>query len=109
MKTPYEIRKGDKVAQLLEHPFLATEVLESDPDAVRGSKGFGSSGGWLYSRGPTDPSQAQTHPCRSVRIVFQWAARGAVAMSAFVAIDALIRLTSALCSKLIAIWRIDRS
>jgi dUTP pyrophosphatase len=44
-ETPYEIRKGDKVAQLLEHPFLASEVVESDlSNAVRGSKGFGSSG-----------------------------------------------------------------
>ena len=42
---PYTIRKGDKIAQLLEHPFLAGEVAESDlSDAVRGAKGFGSSG-----------------------------------------------------------------
>ncbi len=42
----YEIRKGDKVAQLLEHPSLACEVVESDlSSAVRGAKGFGSSGG----------------------------------------------------------------
>ena len=42
---PYEIRKGDKVAQLLEHPSLAGEVVESDlSSARRGSKGFGSSG-----------------------------------------------------------------
>lgn len=42
---PYTIHKGDKIAQLLEHPFLAGEVLETDlTDAVRGAKGFGSSG-----------------------------------------------------------------
>jgi dUTP pyrophosphatase len=42
---PYSIRRGDKIAQLLEHPFLAREVVESDlTDAARGSKGFGSSG-----------------------------------------------------------------
>lgn len=42
---PYTIRKGDKIAQLLEHPFLAGEVAEGDlSDAVRGAKGFGSSG-----------------------------------------------------------------
>ena len=42
---PYTIRKGDKIAQLLEHPFLAGEVLESDlSEAIRGVKGFGSSG-----------------------------------------------------------------
>jgi len=42
---PYAIRKGDKIAQLLEHPFLASEVVEADlTDAARGSKGFGSSG-----------------------------------------------------------------
>jgi dUTP pyrophosphatase len=42
---PYEIRRGDKIAQLLEHPFLAGEVVESDlSDAARGAKGFGSTG-----------------------------------------------------------------
>jgi dUTP pyrophosphatase len=42
---PYEIRKGDKVAQLLEHPSLAREVVETDlSNTVRGAKGFGSSG-----------------------------------------------------------------
>jgi len=42
---PYSIRKGDKIAQLLEHPFLAGEVAESElSDAARGSKGVGSSG-----------------------------------------------------------------
>ena len=41
----YDIRKGDKIAQLLEHPFLAGEVVEDElGDAVRGVKGFGSSG-----------------------------------------------------------------
>jgi dUTP diphosphatase len=42
---PYSIRKGDKIAQLLEHPFLASEVVEGElSDAVRGAKGFGSTG-----------------------------------------------------------------
>ena len=42
---PYTIRKGDKIAQLLEHPFLAGEVSEGElSDAARGAKGFGSSG-----------------------------------------------------------------
>jgi len=42
---PYTISKGDKIAQLLEHPFLAGDVAESDlSDAARGNKGFGSSG-----------------------------------------------------------------
>ncbi len=41
----YSIHKGDKIAQLLEHPFLAGEVAEGDlSEAVRGAKGFGSSG-----------------------------------------------------------------
>ncbi len=42
---PHAIRKGDKIAQLLEHPFLAGEVVEDElTEAVRGAKGFGSSG-----------------------------------------------------------------
>ena len=42
---PYTIHKGDKIAQLLEHPFLAGDVVESElSDASRGAKGFGSSG-----------------------------------------------------------------
>jgi len=42
---PYTIRKGDKIAQLLEHPFLAGDVTESElSEASRGAKGFGSSG-----------------------------------------------------------------
>ena len=42
---PYAIRKGDKIAQLLEHPFLAGEIAEEDlSEAARGAKGFGSSG-----------------------------------------------------------------
>jgi len=42
---PYEIRRGDKIAQLLEHPFLAREVVEAElTEAARGAKGFGSSG-----------------------------------------------------------------
>jgi dUTP pyrophosphatase len=42
---PYTIRKGDKIAQLLEHPYLAGEVSEGElSDAARGAKGFGSSG-----------------------------------------------------------------
>ena len=42
---PYTIRKGDKIAQLLEHPFLAGEVVEDElSEATRGTKGFGSSG-----------------------------------------------------------------
>jgi dUTP pyrophosphatase len=41
----YAIRHGDKIAQLLEHPFLASDVIEDDlSDAARGAKGFGSSG-----------------------------------------------------------------
>jgi dUTP pyrophosphatase len=42
---PHFIRKGDKIAQLLEHPFLAHEVVEDElSDTTRGAKGFGSSG-----------------------------------------------------------------
>jgi dUTP pyrophosphatase len=42
---PYAIKRGDKIAQLLEHPFMANEVVESDlAEAARGAKGFGSTG-----------------------------------------------------------------
>lgn len=42
---PYTISQGDKIAQLLEHPFLAGDVVEADlTDARRGADGFGSSG-----------------------------------------------------------------
>jgi dUTP pyrophosphatase len=42
---PYCISRGDKIAQLLEHPFLANEVVEDElSDAARGAKGFYSSG-----------------------------------------------------------------
>ncbi|HEY1731822.1 MAG TPA: dUTP diphosphatase [Terriglobales bacterium] len=42
---PYTIRKGDKIAQLLEHPLLAGEIMEAElSEAARGMKGFGSSG-----------------------------------------------------------------
>jgi dUTP pyrophosphatase len=42
---PYAICKGDKIAQLLEHPFLAGEVVEDElSETTRGAKGFGSSG-----------------------------------------------------------------
>jgi dUTP pyrophosphatase len=42
---PYTVCKGDKIAQLLEHPFLAGEVSEAElGEAARGAKGFGSSG-----------------------------------------------------------------
>jgi dUTP pyrophosphatase len=42
---PYAIRKGDRIAQLLEHPFLAGEVVEDKlSDAARGVKGLGSTG-----------------------------------------------------------------
>ena len=41
----YAICKGDKIAQLLEHPFLAGEVVEENlSEAARGASGFGSSG-----------------------------------------------------------------
>ena len=41
----YEVKRGDKIAQLLEHPFIANEVVEAElADASRGAKGFGSTG-----------------------------------------------------------------
>ena len=42
---PYTIHKGDKIAQLLEHPTLAGDIVEGElSEAARGAKGFGSSG-----------------------------------------------------------------
>lgn len=42
---PYTIHMGDKIAQLLEHRWLAGEVVEGElSEAKRGAKGFGSSG-----------------------------------------------------------------
>lgn len=44
-ENPYTIHVGDKVAQLLEHPFLACDVVEGTlAETARGAKGFGSSG-----------------------------------------------------------------
>lgn len=41
----YAIHKGDKIAQLLEHPLLAGQVVEADlGDTARGGKAFGSTG-----------------------------------------------------------------
>jgi dUTP pyrophosphatase len=41
----YEIKRGDKIAQLLEHPFVAGDVVEAElGDAARGARGFGSTG-----------------------------------------------------------------
>jgi dUTP pyrophosphatase len=43
--TDYEIHRGDKIAQLLEHPFMTEEVVEEElTETARGAKGFGSSG-----------------------------------------------------------------
>ena len=43
---PYTICRGDRIAQLLEHPSLAGDVVEDElSEAARGAKGFGSSGG----------------------------------------------------------------
>lgn len=43
---PIEIRRGDKVAQLVIQPVVRAEVAESDDlgDTVRGEGGFGSTG-----------------------------------------------------------------
>ncbi|MBR9700687.1 dUTP diphosphatase [Candidatus Woesearchaeota archaeon] len=41
----YEIKKGDRIAQLLVQPINTVEVVESDlDDSHRGESGFGSSG-----------------------------------------------------------------
>ncbi len=42
---PYTMRKGDKIAQLLEHRLVAGDVVQGElSGAARGAKGFGSSG-----------------------------------------------------------------
>jgi len=42
----YEIKKGDKIAQMLIQPVHSVEIVEVDSldDTARGEKGFGSSG-----------------------------------------------------------------
>src|SRR5580704_17534035 len=41
----YQIKRGDKIAQLLVHPFVAGEVVEAElGEAARGARGFGSTG-----------------------------------------------------------------
>jgi len=44
--TPYIIKRGDKIAQLILRKEVKTELIESDElnDSKRGKKGFGSSG-----------------------------------------------------------------
>ena len=44
--TDYEVKKGDKIAQILVIPILFPTPVEVDElsDTVRGNKGFGSSG-----------------------------------------------------------------
>lgn len=43
---PYQIKKGDKIAQIVIHEFFRGEVEDVDSleDTVRGVKGFGSTG-----------------------------------------------------------------
>ncbi len=45
-KTPIEIRRGDRIAQLVIQPVVACELVESDSlaDTARGEGGFGSTG-----------------------------------------------------------------
>ena len=45
-KDPIEIKRGDRVAQLLIVPVMTVDVVECDelPDTERGSGGFGSTG-----------------------------------------------------------------
>jgi dUTP pyrophosphatase len=55
---PIELRRGDRVAQLVlqrveQAAFTEVEVL---PDSVRGEGGYGSTGGFGTRTGPTDPA-----------------------------------------------------
>ena len=46
-KEPYEIKKGEKVAQMIINPVASAQVVEVDDldnDTKRGEKGFGSTG-----------------------------------------------------------------
>ena len=45
-KEPFEIRRGDKIAQIVFYPVPETKLREVDelPDSERGEGGFGSSG-----------------------------------------------------------------
>ncbi len=46
-RAPFEIRRGDRVAQLVIHPVTRAELVEvaSLQDSARGKGGFGSTGG----------------------------------------------------------------
>jgi dUTP pyrophosphatase len=46
-RTPFEIRRGDRVAQLVIHPVIRAALVEvaSLQDSARGNGGFGSTGG----------------------------------------------------------------
>jgi dUTP pyrophosphatase len=56
-REPIELRRGDRVAQLVFQRFehAAFEEVEVLPDSVRGSGGYGSTGGFASSEPPTDP------------------------------------------------------
>jgi dUTPase len=46
LRLGYQIKKGDKIAQMLPRLVLTgdVEVVDALPDGIRGARGFGSSG-----------------------------------------------------------------
>lgn len=61
-REPVVLHRGDRVAQLVIQRVERALFVEVDelPDSVRGTGGFGSSGGWRTAGAPTDPAGAAT-------------------------------------------------
>ena len=77
-REPIELRRGDRIAQLVVQRFERAAFVEVDdlPDCVRGAGGYGSTGGFPDQSRPSGepresarevPSQGQTRPTTSRR------------------------------------------
>jgi dUTP pyrophosphatase len=63
---PFEVRRGDRIAQLVIQRFETAAFVEADdlPESARGAGGYGSTGGFATGTGePSGPAGTQTqHP-----------------------------------------------